>query len=71
MTWTDFLLDRFTRMEGDKPMDKVCRTCDWYAQSESVCCNGDSDHRADFMNSEDSCPAWGNYDYEMYGEEET
>lgn len=50
-------------------MDKTCRTCQWYALFEGVCCNGDSEHRADFRSQEDSCPHWDNYDYEMCGKE--
>ena len=26
----------------------TCKTCRWYAAFEGVCCNGDSEHRADF-----------------------
>ena len=50
-------------------MNKICHTCDWYAPFEGVCTNGDSEHWADFMGSDDGCPCWENYDYDMYGEE--
>lgn len=39
-------------------MDKTCRTCDWYAPYEGVCCNGDSPNRADFTGPDDTCPCW-------------
>lgn len=37
---------------------KVCETCGWYAGDEGVCCNGDSEYRADFRGADDSCPCW-------------
>lgn len=39
-------------------MNNTCATCDWYAPYEGVCTNGDSEHRADFRNAEDTCPCW-------------
>ena len=39
-------------------MIKCCATCDWYEDLNGVCCNGDSEYRADFMNPEDSCGCW-------------
>lgn len=41
-----------------KSADKKCRTCKWYAHYEGVCCNGDSRHRADFRDLEDTCEEW-------------
>lgn len=38
--------------------DKPCRTCRWYAAFEGVCCNGDSEHRAGFMDPGQTCPQW-------------
>ena len=38
--------------------DKICRTCHWYAPFEGVCCDCDSEHRADFRVPEDGCPEW-------------
>lgn len=35
-----------------------CYTCKWYALEESVCCNGDSAHCADFRLLGDSCKYW-------------
>lgn len=32
-----------------------CYTCKWYAPEESVCCNGESEHRAYFRCLDDSC----------------
>ena len=34
----------------------TCKTCRWYY--EGVCCNGDSEHRADFMDAESICEKW-------------
>ena len=39
-------------------MTKTCSTCRWYASFEGVCCNGDSEYRADFTEPEDSCECW-------------
>lgn len=39
--------------------DKTCPTCRWYTPFEGVCCNGDSEHRADFPDPEKGCGAWG------------
>lgn len=37
---------------------RTCKTCRWYAAFEGVCCNGDSEHRADFMDVESRCKEW-------------
>ena len=29
-------------------MTNTCSTCRWYEDFQGVCCNGDSEHRADF-----------------------
>ena len=42
----------------EESMIKYCCTCKWYAESEGVCCNGDSEHRADFRYSDDTCEKW-------------
>ena len=39
-------------------MTKCCATCRWYAEFEGVCCNGDSEYRADFTEPEDCCEEW-------------
>ncbi len=35
-----------------------CCKCKWYALEEGVCCNGDSEYRADFRLLDDSCECW-------------
>lgn len=42
----------------EESMTKYCCTCKWYAESEGVCCNGDSEHRADFRCLDDTCEKW-------------
>lgn len=37
---------------------RTCKTCRWYAPFEGVCCNGDSEHRADFRLDYDWCEEW-------------
>ena len=37
-------------------VDRRCVNCKWYY--EEVCCNGDSEHRADFMDVESRCKEW-------------
>ena len=37
---------------------KTCKTCRWYAPFEGVCCNGDSEHWADFRLEDDACEEW-------------
>lgn len=39
-------------------MNNTCATCKWYEFYCGVCCNGESEHRADFMDSGDSCEKW-------------
>ena len=37
----------------------LCITCRWFADEPGVCCNGDSEHCADFMwNDDDGCERW-------------
>lgn len=36
----------------------TCKTCRWYATFEGVCCNGDSEHRADFRLKDETCEEW-------------
>ena len=48
-----FLLLRELMEEKD-----CCYTCKWYATYEGVCCNGDSEHCADFRCLNDSCECW-------------
>lgn len=37
-------------------VDRRCMNCKWYY--EEICCNGDSEHRADFMDAESGCEEW-------------
>lgn len=37
---------------------RTCKTCRWYAAFEGVCCNGDSEHRADFRLEDETCEEW-------------
>lgn len=37
---------------------RCCGTCKWYAEFEGVCCNGDSEYRADFRCLDDTCNEW-------------
>jgi len=36
-----------------------CGNCGWYESFQGLCFNGDSEHRADFVDPEGSCPHWG------------
>lgn len=53
---------------------EVCGTCKWYEEFVGVCCNGESKHRADFREPQDSCENWEHHynfdgtesDYENY-----
>lgn len=36
----------------------MCGTCKWYEGFAGVCCNGESEHRADFREPQDSCEKW-------------
>ena len=42
----------------------TCKTCRWYAAFEGACCNGDSEHRADFRLDYDWCEEWEENDVE-------
>lgn len=35
-----------------------CCTCRWYEKFTGACCNGISDHCADFRSMDDTCEAW-------------
>ena len=39
-------------------MDRRRVNCRWYAAFEDVCCNGDSEHRADFRLEDETCEEW-------------
>lgn len=42
----------------DNSKIKICGNCKHYEDFNGVCCNGSSEHRADFMNDTDSCLQW-------------
>ena len=44
--------------ERRPPMTKCCATCAWYEDFQSVCCNGDSPHCADFTAPDQRCREW-------------
>ncbi len=37
---------------------KYCKNCHHYAESEGVCCNGESEYRADFTDEYFDCKKW-------------
>lgn len=37
---------------------RYCCNCKWYSQFEGVCCNGESEYRADFRCLDDTCRKW-------------
>lgn len=39
-------------------VDRRCMNCKWYEPFCGVCCNGDSEHRADFIDAESGCEEW-------------
>lgn len=39
-------------------MDRRCMNCKWYESFCGVCCNGDSEHRADFRLEDETCEEW-------------
>lgn len=46
-------------MSSSKDSEKCCRTCAWLSDEfTSVCCNGDSEYRADFVNFDHVCGEW-------------
>lgn len=54
------VVKEFTQKTKNKPItkEKYCGNCVWYAEVEGVCCNGDSEYRADFLCPDDSCQCW-------------
>jgi hypothetical protein len=38
--------------------NKICATCDHYDDFTGACCNGNSEHRADFTDDGDVCREW-------------
>ena len=47
-----------TGLEPDRTFRKKCRFCDWYEPYAGVCCNGESEFRADFVDDDRSCAGW-------------
>lgn len=45
-----------------------CCKCKWYALEEGVCCNDDSEYRADFRLLDDSCECWEGIGNEKTGD---
>lgn len=43
---------------GGVKLALTCGNCKWYEPFCDVCCNGDSEHRADFMDAESRCEEW-------------
>lgn len=41
---------------------QYCSTCKWYEVYDGVCCNGDSENRAGFMDLDGSCEKWEELD---------
>ena len=35
-----------------------CKDCKYYAEYESVCCNGNSEKVTDYMDAKDWCDKW-------------
>lgn len=47
------------RLEETTPIEKrKCGTCHWWAKYNGACCNGRSEHRADFRLSDEGCEEW-------------
>lgn len=45
---------------------KYCSACRWYELFNGVCCNGESEHRADFRLLDDTCEKWEGMTYEFF-----
>ena len=43
--------------------ERTCGSCCWYEGYCGVCCNGRSEHRAEFMDEDDTCSKWS-WEYE-------
>lgn len=44
--------------EQEAEMIKYCDNCLWYESHLGICCNGESDRRADYTEAEDCCEQW-------------
>lgn len=51
-------------------MTRTCATCKWRSDAfTSVCCNDESDHLADFVESAQTCAVWeGRKDHDDQGD---
>ena len=62
--YTKFIQEELAEMkdrvmtENESITKKYCSTCKYYAEYEGVCCNGDSEHCADFRRLDDTCEKW-------------
>ena len=41
---------------GYRESAALCKSCRWHEPFNAVCCNGDSEHRADFW--DEGCECW-------------
>ena len=46
------------RFVGGVKLALTCGNCKWYEPFCGVCCNGDSEHRADFPLEDETCEEW-------------
>lgn len=55
-----FIFSSIVRKQWIMSCNKMntCKTCRWYAAFDDVCCNGDSEHRADFRLEDETCEKW-------------
>lgn len=49
---------------GGVKLALTCGNCKWYEPFCGVCCNGDSEHRADFRLEDETCEEWEENDVE-------
>ena len=49
---------------GGVKLALTCGNCKWYEPFCGVCCNGDSEHRADFRLEDETCEEWDENDVE-------
>lgn len=57
-------MQRMLRTSMSHPK-RYCGNCKWYATFEGVCCNGNSEHRANFLCLDDICEEWEEIESEM------
>lgn len=48
----------FKDSELGQTQNAECSNCRWFETYTGVCCNGDSEHRADFRSKTDYCDRW-------------